>query len=221
MYKEVFQVVKYPCHPYCITYRFVASCASTNSETAAPLDSTLLDSLGVPRREIQIAAPFWFLIHLFQFFICCFLNYFLFDILTAECHAAAVAPRQRCSGVEAPPQRKVYYWQVFWPHVFWLIYYCFFCVFVGILNCQALTRHAKPYHKGILQGFNSKGILGCNCEECMGVATCRGSNRSSCTQPYFLFVVFIILFFCVSVYYYLLLASCCPVAWHPIHNHVG
>ena len=47
MYKEVFQVVKYPCHPYCITYRFVASCASTNSETAAPLDSTLLDSLGV------------------------------------------------------------------------------------------------------------------------------------------------------------------------------
>ena len=24
--------------------------------------------------------------------------YFLFDILTAECHAAAVAPRQRCSG---------------------------------------------------------------------------------------------------------------------------
>ena len=51
-----------------------------------------------------------------------FLN-FLFDILTAECHAAAVAPRQRCSGqrcsgVEAPPQRKVYDWQVFWPHVF-------------------------------------------------------------------------------------------------------
>ena len=36
----------------------------------------------------------------------CFLN-FLFDILTAECHAAAVAPRQRCSGVEAPPQRKI------------------------------------------------------------------------------------------------------------------
>ena len=48
MYKEVFQVVKYPCHPYCKTYRFVASCASTNSETAAPLDSTLLDSLGGP-----------------------------------------------------------------------------------------------------------------------------------------------------------------------------
>ena len=29
-------------------------------------------------------------------------------ILTAECHAAAaVAPRLRCSGVEAPPQRKI------------------------------------------------------------------------------------------------------------------
>ena len=60
----------------------VAPRASTNSETAAPLDSTLLESLGVHRREIQIAAPFLVsYLFILVIYIYLFFFYFLFDIL--------------------------------------------------------------------------------------------------------------------------------------------
>ena len=81
------------------------------------LEACKLDSLGVPRREIQTnesietrlgMAPHsssFLVSYLFIFvFYLLFFNYFLFDILTAQCHAAAVAPRQRCSDLSRFPE---------------------------------------------------------------------------------------------------------------------